>query len=386
MSWTDCELGDVVTLKRGHDLPNDSRIEGEVPVVSSSGITGWHNEARAEPPGVVTGRYGTIGEVFYLDRPYWPLNTALYAIDFHGNDPKFVAYFLRNQLKNYQSEKAAVPGVDRNVLHKIKVRCPDLHSQECIVSILTAYDDLIESNRRRIGLLEQAARLLYREWFVHFRFPSHEIAKFVDGLPEGWDVQLLSDLCVDGEGIQTGPFGSQLHQSDYTDNGVPVVMPKDMKENKVDCEGIARIPEALADKLGRHRMMPGDTVYGRRGDIGRRAFIGKRQNGFFCGTGCLRMRPDAEKINARYLFETLGSPATAGFIANQAKGSTMPNLSAGALKKVPILCAPDFLQSQFAEIVEPMFETAEILDEQNTRLTGARDLLLPRLMDGRISV
>lgn len=194
MSWTDCELGDVVTLKRGHDLPNDRRIDGDIPVVSSSGITGWHNEARAEPPGVVTGRYGTIGEVFYLDRPYWPLNTALYAIDFHGNDPKFVAYFLRNQLKNYQSEKAAVPGVDRNVLHKIKVRCPDPQAQERIVSILSAYDDLIENNRRRIGLLEQAARLLYREWFVHLRFPGHEAAKIVDGLPEGWSRGVIADL------------------------------------------------------------------------------------------------------------------------------------------------------------------------------------------------
>ena len=194
MSWTDCELGDVVTLKRGHDLPNDRRIDGDIPVVSSSGITGWHNEARAEPPGVVTGRYGTIGEVFYLDRPYWPLNTALYAIDFHGNDPKFVAYFLRNQLKNYQSEKAAVPGVDRNVLHKIKVRCPDPQAQERIVSILSAYDDLIENNRRRIGLLEQAARLIYREWFVHLRFPGHEAAKIVDGLPEGWSRGVIADL------------------------------------------------------------------------------------------------------------------------------------------------------------------------------------------------
>lgn len=123
MSWKECELGDVVTLKRGHDLPKDKRKEGAIPVVSSSGITGWHNESKAEPPGVVTGRYGTIGEVFFVDRPYWPLNTALYAIDFHDNDPRFVSYFLRNQLKNYRSEKAAVPGVDRNVLHKIKGEC-----------------------------------------------------------------------------------------------------------------------------------------------------------------------------------------------------------------------------------------------------------------------
>jgi type I restriction enzyme S subunit len=194
MSWTDCELGEVVTLKRRHDLPKDKRKEGTVPVVSSSGITGWHNEIKAEPPGVVTGRYGTIGEVFYLDQSYWHLNTALYAIDFHGNAPRFVAYFLRNQLKNYKSEKAAVPGVDRNVLHKIKVRCPDPEVQERTISTLSAYDDLIENNRRRIGLLEQAARLLYREWFVHFRFPGHETAKFVDGLPEGWVKRPLVDL------------------------------------------------------------------------------------------------------------------------------------------------------------------------------------------------
>lgn len=63
MSWADCTLGDVVTLKRGHDLPNSIRVKGEVPVVSSSGTTGWHNEAKAQPPGVVTGRYGTLGEV-----------------------------------------------------------------------------------------------------------------------------------------------------------------------------------------------------------------------------------------------------------------------------------------------------------------------------------
>lgn len=319
---------------------------------------------------------------------------ASYLVRFQITDeranPDFVGRILESHVYKAYVDGikggAAQPNANAVSLGNFEFKLPPLPTQQRIAGILSAYDDLIENNRRRIGLLEQAARLLYREWFVHLRFPGHETAQIVDGLPEGWSVQLLTDLCVEGDGIQTGPFGSQLHQSDYTDSGVPVVMPKDMKDNKVDCDGIARIPESLADKLGRHRMMPGDTVYGRRGDIGRRAFIGKRQNGFFCGTGCLRIRPDVGKINARYLFETLGSPATAGFIANQAKGSTMPNLSAGALKKVPVLCAPHFLQSQFAEIVEPMFETAEILDEQITRLTRARDLLLPRLMDGRIPV
>jgi type I restriction enzyme S subunit len=133
-------------------------------------------------------------------------------------------------------------------------------------------------------------------------------------------------------------------------------------------------------------MRGGDTVYGRRGDIGRRAYIGIRQEGWFCGTGCLRIRPDASKISPRFLFESLGSQATAGFIANQAKGSTMPNLSAGALKSVPILCPPMQFQTLFVEAIEPTAELVETLVEQNQKLAHARDLLLPRLMNGEILV
>lgn len=187
MSWRECTLGDVMKLQRGHDLPERVRVDGPVPIISSSGVTGRHNVAKADPPGVVTGRYGTIGEVFYVEEPYWPLNTALYVVDFKGNDPRFAAYLLRNLLKNYKSEKAAVPGVDRNVLHLLKVRTTERREQERIVAVLSAYDDLIENNRRRIALLEEAARMLYREWFVHFRFPGHEHVKITDGLPEGWE-------------------------------------------------------------------------------------------------------------------------------------------------------------------------------------------------------
>ncbi|WP_395793684.1 restriction endonuclease subunit S [Aquimonas sp.] len=194
MSWKPCNLGDVLTLQRGHDLPDRVRVDGDVPVVSSSGVTGRHSVAKAEPPGVVTGRYGTIGEVFFLAESYWPLNTALYVVDFKGNDPKFCAYLLRSVLKNYRSEKAAVPGVDRRVLHLLKVAAPARREQVRIASVLSAYDDLIENNRRRIALLEESARLLYREWFVHLRFPGHEHIKIVDGLPDDWTSQAFGQV------------------------------------------------------------------------------------------------------------------------------------------------------------------------------------------------
>lgn len=196
MSWRSCRLGDVLTLKRGHDLPEHFRQDGDVPVVSSSGITGCHKEAKAKAPGVVTGRYGTLGEVFYLEQDYWPLNTALYVVDFKGNDPRFSAYFLKNVLKDYQSDKAAVPGVDRNVLHEIKVRAPDFTIQLRISAFLSSYDDLIKNNRRRMALLEESARLLYREWFVRLRFPGHEHTRIVDGVPEVWERAPFEDALV----------------------------------------------------------------------------------------------------------------------------------------------------------------------------------------------
>ena len=186
----------MTASKRGHDLPEAQRQDGEVPVVSSSGITGYHNEPKAKAPGVVTGRYGTLGEVFYIEQDYWPLNTALYVTDFKGNHPRFVAYFLQNVLRNYQSDKAAVPGVNRNDLHDMKVRSTDPQSQERIASILSAYDDLIENNRRRMALLEEAARQLYQEWFVRLRFPGHEHTRIIDSplgpIAEGWRVCALA--------------------------------------------------------------------------------------------------------------------------------------------------------------------------------------------------
>ena len=200
------QLGDFLTLKRGYDLPEHARLPGEIPVISSSGVTGTHKEAKVYGPGVVTGRYGTLGEVFYIDEPFWPLNTALYVQDFKGNHRRFVSYFLRWVLNGTQSDKAAVPGVNRNDLHARKVQVPDdLSEQAEIASVLSAYDDLIENNRRRIQLLEQAARLLYKEWFVHLRFPGHEHTRIIDGVPEGWEVRPIKEIV---EGVYDGPHAT----------------------------------------------------------------------------------------------------------------------------------------------------------------------------------
>lgn len=216
MSWRKLILGDVIRLKRGHDLPASQRIHGEIPIISSSGITGYHSLAKVEGPGVVTGRYGTLGEVHYIEGPYWPLNTSLYVEDFKGNNPRFVSYLLLTLNLGSQNTAGAVPGVNRNALHQLLVNVPDLGAQVDIASTLSQYDDLIEINRRRISLLEELAGLMYREWFVNLRFSGYEQVKVQAGIPQGWEMKPLSAIADFANGFAFKP-------AHFQGEGLPIV-------------------------------------------------------------------------------------------------------------------------------------------------------------------
>jgi type I restriction enzyme S subunit len=137
-------LGSVATLQRGYDLPAHSRLSGVVPVVSSGGVIGVHAVAKVRGPGVVTGRYGSIGAVFFVDAAFWPLNTTLYVKDFHGNEPKFIYYLLSQFNFAKFKGKTGVPGVNRNDLHKVTVYCPPVPEQRRAVSVLDQSEAAID--------------------------------------------------------------------------------------------------------------------------------------------------------------------------------------------------------------------------------------------------
>ncbi|MGO1347361.1 MAG: restriction endonuclease subunit S [Brevibacterium aurantiacum] len=150
--WRDSPLGKVATLQRGFDLPARSRRPGKVPIVSSSGVSGWHDRAMVKAPGVVTGRYGTIGEVFYEENDFWPLNTTLWVSNYHGNDQRFVYYLLQRIDYAMHSGKSGVPGVNRNDLHGELVHVPvSVAEQQSISAILKDVDALVSTLERLIA-------------------------------------------------------------------------------------------------------------------------------------------------------------------------------------------------------------------------------------------
>jgi len=134
--WRVMRVKFVAKLHRGYDLPEYERVEGTYPVVTSGGIVGTHDRYMTKGPGVVTGRYGSTGRIFYVEPDYWPHNTALYVCDFYGNSPRFVYYLMHTLTYDAFSNKSAVPGIDRNDLHEIMVAVPSRSEQETIVDYI----------------------------------------------------------------------------------------------------------------------------------------------------------------------------------------------------------------------------------------------------------
>ena len=148
VGWTFGSLGELCNLKRGHDLPSSTRGIGSVPVVSSAGVTGTHNEACAKGPGVVTGRYGTIGKVFFIETDYWPLNTTLYVDDFKGNPSRYIFHALGEVGFTKYTDKGAVPGVNRNHLHEERMVIPPHELRVAFAEAVQPFWALLAENER----------------------------------------------------------------------------------------------------------------------------------------------------------------------------------------------------------------------------------------------
>ncbi|WP_373498725.1 restriction endonuclease subunit S [Desulfococcus sp.] len=151
--------------------------------------------------------------------------------------------------------------------------------------------------------------------------------------------------------IQTGPFGSQLHQHDYSEEGIPVVMPKDIRNGRVDESGIARIPENKASQLSRHLLKAGSVVFPRRGEISKCAYINEEQAGFLCGTGCIKIEPPEERLRSKFLFYYLGLRHSIEWLERNAVGTTMLNLNTKILGGLKISLLPTKKQDEIVDVL-----------------------------------
>jgi type I restriction enzyme S subunit len=379
MSWRAGTIGDLVSLQRGHDLTGDQQKPGDIPVIGSAGPNGFHDQAKSVGPGVTVGRSGaSIGRVTYVDRGYWPHNTCLYVTDFKGNVPRFVAYLLERAELAQLNSGAAQPSLNRNFVYGVKIKFPDVSEQERIVSLLAAYEDLAANNKRRIELLDQSARLLFEEWFVRLRYPGHEHDAIVDGVPKGWTRKTIADLCVSIDYGYTASADKEIVGPKYL--RITDIVPK-----LIDWANVpyCAIDEAKEEKF---RVKEGDIVIARTGaTVGYAKRLHKRHPNcvFASYLVRLRLKPNVDDLLVGVFVE---SDSYKSFIRSRIGGAAQPNANAKVLTSARILVPTPGLQRLYREFVEPLFDQRELLEHENAKLAKACDLLLPRVMDGRIEV
>lgn len=377
--WQTLPLGKALTFQRGFDITKDEQRGGPYPVISSSGPKSLHAEFKVRGPGVIIGRKGSLGTVFYSDGNYWPHDTTLWIKNFHGNHPRFAYYFLQTMGFERLDAGASNPSLNRNHIHTIPVLWPPLPIQQRIAGILSAYDELIENSQRRIRILEAMARALYREWFVHFRFPGHDqpagqpvgtaegcpegvsamdganqnhprIASPLGEIPQGWEVKKLGDV-IDLN------YGKALKKEDRRDGEYPVF----------GSSGIVGTHDTALVKG------PG-IIVGRKGNVG---------SVFWCDVDFFVIDTAyfvTSSLPLRFLFYVL---PTLNFINSDA---AVPGLSRNQAYTLELLVPPVALLEKFCELAGTFERQAAILQRQIQNLRRTRDLLLPRLLSGQVDV
>ena len=316
----------------------------------------------AEGDVLVTIAGAQVGRCGIVRTEHLPANTnqAVGIIRVHRKsaNPWFVYYFFKNPLTFRMCQgiggQAAQPNINLTVLKGFDLPLPDLRTQHGIVEVLSTYDDLIENYRRRIALLEEAARLLYREWFVHFRFPGHEHVKVTDGLPAGWERRTLGSVL----NLQRG---FDLPVNRRIPGGVPVY----------GSTGI--VGEHNAAKVAFPTL-----VTGRSGSLGKVCFV---------DDPCWPLNTslwvtDFKAVSVYFAYFMLSEVNLAKFNA----GASVPTLDRKVAHSAKVLVPMRNVAALFDEQVEVLFMHKKLLEQQNQKLAQARDLLLPRLMNGEIAV
>lgn len=300
-------------------------------------------------------------------------------------NPMFYYYYFSLPYNSVKTivQQCAQAGIRGSDLEKIKVPCPHIEIQNQIADILSTYDDLIEANNRRIELLEQTAQELYKEWFVRFRFPGYENTKFENGLPKGWNVVKLGDY-VDIKGGKRLPEGKTLCGR-ITEH--PYIRIRDITASKFISltNSFEYIDDETFDIIQRFTVNTNDVLVSIVGTIGAIACVGKSLDGANLTENCVKL-VNVRHFTNSFLYHFLNSDAGKGAIQAGIVGATQPKLPLYNIKRIKLLKPDAYLIVAFTEVIEPIDREIMTLMDKNRNLATQRDMLLPRLMSGKLEV
>ena len=350
--------------------------------ISEEGLN--HSAAKLIPANsVIVAMYGVTAGKSAIAKIPLTTNQACcnLIIDEEKAHYQYVYHFLKLQSDNLN--KLANGGAQQNlnsiIIKKFKINLPSLEIQRRIASILSAYDNLIENNNRRIHLLEQMAENLYKEWFVRFRFPGHEKAEFENGMPKGWKRVKICDVCNVTDGVHNTVIDAP--QSKYF-----LLSSKNIKAGKIVIGDNERtIDEDTFIKLRkRTKMSKGDILLSSVGTIGEVCLLNEEPLYYEFQRSVAIIKPDFSISNSCLLYEMF--KVMRNDFVNAAHGAAQQCLFIGDLKKMKICLPSKTISDIFERKVRPIYNMISSISKQNENLSRQRDLLLPRLMSGKLEV
>ena len=354
--WKEYKLGEIVTFQRGHDLPKDKMIDGDIPVAGSNGIIGYHNQFTKEGPGVTIGRSGNIGIPHYYPNAYWAHNTVLYIVDFKGNDAKFMYYLLKTFDFTQLNTGSAVPSLNRNHIHELPVSIPDVSTQHRIAAILSSLDDKIDLLHRENATLEQMAETIFRQWFV------------VEAKEE-WEEGKLGDICnyvtekIDIGNVETGDYIS-------TEN---------MCSNK---QGVVQASSVPGNgKATKFRI--DDVLLSNIRPYFKKIWLADREGGCSADVLCIRSK---NELYAFFSYYTIRQDEFFDYVMLGSKGCKMPRGDKSHIMNWPIIIPPKDELLKFNEIAKQGITKIRNNNKQIQTLIQTRDGLLPKLMSNEIKI
>lgn len=301
-------------------------------------------------------------------------------INDHVADYRFVYYALKNSYKELVAMKngGAQPNLNTTLIKSLRIPNPSLFSQCRIADILSAYDDLIENNQKQIKLLEEAAMRIYKEWFVHFRFPGHETTPIVNGVPEGWEKTEIGEVC------QTigGGTPSTKNLSFYEGGHILWVTPTDITRN--NCIVILDTEKKITDaglNGSSAKLLPPETILmTSRASVG---YFGLCEREVCTNQGFISCIPNNENTRMFLLYNLINRTDE---IRQKAGGATYLEISKSTFRSLDILLPNDKTLSRFQENIYPLIKEIRLLKKLIENSQQARDKLLPKLMSGEIEV
>lgn len=341
---------------KGNNNPDNG---GQYPVYGSNGIIGWYDKYNSEDAPVIGHIGANCGSVVWARGKHFVTYNGVICKIKAGCNPRYGYYLLLNSNLKSRFRGAAQPFISYDLLENVIVYNPPKAVQDKIASILSAYDNLIENNNKRIRLLEQMAENLYKEWFVRFRFPGHEKVEMENGLPKGWKVEKVQDWCRVFTGKkdvnQTVPNGKYAFFS---------CSPDTFKSNDYIYDGKAILVAGNGSYTGRTRYFEGKF------DLYQRTYavVSKNEDSEFLYYLYTRFKFDFEKI-----------------YSGGTRGSAIPYIVMRDLTRYRFLYEKNVVK-KYTSIIRPLFRQIDILNEEIITLSRQRDLLLPRLMSGKLEV